>query len=180
LPTPLLGYFGAIEAWLIDQKLVAYVSEKRPDWHWVFMGLKGQELDIERLPNVHYLGSRNYYDLPALASRFDARVLPWVTDNEFVSYGSAIKVREYLATGKPVVMTPLYEYESLDGILRIARSYDHFIELVEDALAERDPDAKAARQAAVRDKTWDVRTEEVCRDIERLEASRAGTLVEAG
>lgn len=179
IPKPLLGYFGAIEAWLVDQKLVAYVAEKRPDWHWVFIGLKSRELDIERLPNVHFLGSRNYSDLPAYASRFDVCVLPWVTDNEFVSYGSAIKVREYLATGKPVVMTPLYEYEPLDGILRIARSYDHFIELVEAALEDRDPVARAVRQAAVRDKTWDVRTEEVSRAIEAIAPGRPARLAEA-
>src|SRR5262249_15195346 len=112
---PILGYFGAIESWLVDQKLIQYVSKMRPDWQWVFIGLKTRSLDIESLENVHFLGSKNYYDLPSYASLFDVCVLPWVTDNEFVNYGSAIKVREYLATGKPVVITPLYEYESMDG-----------------------------------------------------------------
>ena len=59
-----------------------------------------------------------------------------------------------------------YEYEPMDGPLRIARSYDHFIELVEAAIAERDPDARTARQQLVRDKTWDVRTEQVSEQIE--------------
>lgn len=161
IPHPCLGYFGQVDAWLIDQNLVRYVSGKRPDWQWVFIGLKSRTLDIEALPNVKHLGSKNYYDLPDYAAHFDACVLPWVTDNEFVSYGSAIKVREYLATGKPVVITPLYEYERFDGPLRIARSYDHFIELVESAIADTDPVARAERQALVKDKTWDVRTEEV-------------------
>jgi len=168
IPKPVLGYFGQVDSWLIDQKLVRYVSEKRPDWHWVFIGLKARPLDVEELPNVRHLGSKNYADLPAYASHFDVCVLPWVTDNEFVNYGSAIKVREYMATGKPVVITPLYEYERFDGPLRIARSYDHFIELVESALAEDDPAARAARQALVRDKTWDVRTEQVSDEIERI------------
>lgn len=172
IPKPVLGYFGMIDGWLIDQDLVRYVTERRPDWQWVFIGLKTQALDIEALPNVHLLGSRNYYDLPPYVSHFDVCVLPWVTGNEFVNYGSAIKVREYLATGKPVVITPLYEYEPLDGILRIARSYDNFIELVESALAETDPAARAARQAAVRDKTWDVRAEQVSDAVEGLAARR--------
>src|SRR5262249_44296266 len=111
IPQPRLGYFGAIETWLLDQRLIRYISERRSDWHWVLLGLKAARLDIEDLPNVHYLGSKPYAEMPRYAAGFDACVLPWVTDNEFVSYGSAIKVREYLATGKPVVMTPLYEYE---------------------------------------------------------------------
>lgn len=166
IPRPILGYFGAIENWLVDEKLIAYVSEKRPHWHWVFLGLKTHRLAVEDLKNVHFLGSKNYVDLPAYASCFDICVLPWVTNNEFVNYGSAIKVREYLATGKPVVITPLYEYESLDGIVRIARSYDHFIELCEDALQEKDTFLSLQRQNAVKNSTWDKRVEEVSALIE--------------
>ncbi|HVG19488.1 MAG TPA: glycosyltransferase, partial [Blastocatellia bacterium] len=168
VPRPRLGYFGAIESWLLDQELIRYVSQKRPDWHWVFLGLKAARLDIEDLANVHYLGSKPYAEMPRYASQFDVCVLPWVTDNEFVSYGSAIKVREYLATGKPVVITPLYEYEGLDGILRISRGYDDFILKVEDALARDTDGQRAARQRAVERSTWDARAEEVSSDIERL------------
>jgi glycosyltransferase involved in cell wall biosynthesis len=176
IPRPVLGYFGQVDSWLIDQKLVRYVSERRPEWSWVFIGLKARPLEVEALPNVHHLGSKNYYDLPAYASHFDVCVLPWVTDNEFVNYGSAIKVREYLATGKPVVITPLYEYERFDGPLRIARSYDHFVELVDAAIVEEragDAAARVARQELVRDKTWDVRTEQVSDEIEAVLAARA-------
>jgi glycosyltransferase involved in cell wall biosynthesis len=168
VPHPRLGYFGAIESWLLDQDLIRYVSRRRPDWHWVLLGLKAARLDAEDLSNVHHLGSRPYSEMPRYAAAFDVCVLPWVTDNEFVNYGSAIKVREYLATGKPVVITPLYEYEPLDGILRISRGYDDFIAKVEDALDCDDDAKRAARQQAVRDSTWDVRAEEVSRDIEAL------------
>ncbi|HVF88471.1 MAG TPA: glycosyltransferase [Blastocatellia bacterium] len=166
--SPRLGYFGAIETWLLDQELIRYVSGRRPEWQWVLLGLKSARLDIEDLPNVHYLGSKPYSEMPRYAAAFDVCVLPWVTDNEFVSYGSAIKVREYLATGKPVVITPLYEYESLDGILRISRGYDDFILKVEDALSRDSDEKRRARQEAVRGSTWDARSEEVSREIERL------------
>ena len=168
IPHPRLGYFGALEFWLIDQKLIQYVSRKKPDWQWVFIGLKGARLDVESLPNVHYLGSKPYGEMPRYASGFDVCVLPWVTDNEFVSYGSAIKVREYLATGKPVVITPLYEYERYDGVLQIARSYDDFIEKVEDALTNDSPDKRRIRQETIKNSTWDTRAEEVSADIEAL------------
>jgi len=99
-------------------------------------------------------------------------VLPWVTSNEFVNYGSAIKVREYLATGKPVVITPLYEYEHMDGILRIARSDDDFINKVEDALDRDSLENRVARQAAVMGATWDARAEAVSSDIAAIIDSR--------
>ncbi|MFY9610035.1 MAG: glycosyltransferase [Blastocatellia bacterium] len=162
---PRLGYFGAIESWLIDQELIRYVSRKRPEWQWVLLGLKAARLAVEELRNFHHLGAKPYAEMPRYAASFDVCVLPWVTDNEFVSYGSAIKVREYLATGKPVVITPLYEYERLDGILRISRGYDDFIAKVEDALSNDSPEKRETRQQAVRESTWDARAEEVSEAI---------------
>jgi len=95
-------------------------------------------------------------------------VLPWETEQAFTSYGSAIKVREYLATGKPVVISPLPEYEPMSDVLRIARTRDDFIKLVEDALQETDPAAPARRQAAVASGTWDARAEWVSELIEKI------------
>jgi glycosyltransferase involved in cell wall biosynthesis len=157
-----------IDYWLMDQELIRYVSRKRPEWHWILIGLKSTRLDVEDLPNVHYLGSKPYDEMPRYAAQFQVCVVPWVTDNEFVNYGSAIKVREYMATGKPVVITPLYEYEPLDGILRISRGHDDFIRKVEDALSCDSDSRREARQQAVKGSTWDARAEEVSRDIARL------------
>ncbi|MEK6320277.1 MAG: glycosyltransferase [Acidobacteriota bacterium] len=165
VPHPRLGYFGAIDPWLLDQDLIRHVSRKHPEWHWVLVGLRASPLDIESLTNVHYLGSKPYSSMPQLAAAFDVCVLPWVTDNAFVNYGSPIKVREYLATGKPVVITPLYEYESLDGILRVSRGYDDFIAKVEDALTNDSEQKREARQQAVKQSTWDARAEQVSDDI---------------
>lgn len=168
VPHPRLGYFGAIEPWLIDQDLIRYVSGKRPEWQWVLVGLRASPLEIEALANVHYFGSKPYSEMPRWAAAFDVCVLPWVTDNEFVNYGSPIKVREYLATGKPVVITPIYEYERLDGILRVSRGYDDFVAKVEDALKNDSAVMREARQQAVRESTWDARAEEVSEAIAAL------------
>ena len=174
IPHPRLGYFGGIDSRLIDSDLIRFVSRKRPDWHWVLLGLKASRLDIEELHNVHYLGSKPYLELPRYSSTFDVCVLPWKVDDRWVSYGSAIKVREYLATGKPVVISPLYEYESLDGILRISRGYEDFIAKVDEVLRMDSDEQRAARQEAVRDGTWDARTEEVSRDITMIVNGRRG------
>lgn len=168
VPRPRLGYFGAIESWLLDQNLIRRVSLMRPDWHWVLVGLKSCRLDIEDLPNVHYLGSKPYSEMPEYAAEFNVCVLPWATDNEFVAYGSAIKVREYLATGKPVVITPLYEYESWDGILGIARDCDDFISKVEHALTRDTEAEQKKRQDSVRASTWDARAEQVSDQLTAL------------
>jgi glycosyltransferase involved in cell wall biosynthesis len=166
IPRPRLGYFGAIEPWLVDQELIKRAARERPLWHWVFVGNKSRGLEIEGLPNAHFIPPVPYADLPRYAAGFDACVLPWETERAFTSYGSAIKVREYLATGLPVVISPLPEYEPMRDVLRIARSREDFFRLVKDALAETG-DAKArARQAAVARGTWAARAEWVSDLIE--------------
>ena len=163
---PRLGYFGATETWLVDQELIKRAAREHPTWQWVFIGNHARGLEIEELPNTHFLPSVAYNDLPRYAAGFDVCVLPWETEQAFTSYGSAIKVREYLATGKPVVIAPLPEYEPLADVLRIARSRDQFLSLVADALNENDPDAASRRQKAVAPGTWDARAEWVSELIE--------------
>ncbi len=159
IPRPRLGYFGAIEPWLIDQELIKRAARERPDWQWIFIGNKSRGVEIEALPNTHFLPPVPYQKLPKYAAGFDVCVLPWDTAHSFTSYGSAIKVREYLASGLPVVISPLPEYEALGSVLRIARSGDDWFRLVEEALHETDSAAKQRRQAAVADGTWDARAE---------------------
>jgi len=159
IPRPRIGYFGAIEPWLIDQQLIRQAARERPEWNWIFIGNKSRGLEIENLPSVHFLPPVAYNDLPNYAAGFDVCVLPWSTDVTFTSYGSAIKVREYLASGKPVVIAPLPEYETMSDVLRIARHRDHFLKLVDEALREEGTELARARQDSVRDGTWDARAE---------------------
>lgn len=177
IPGPRIGYFGAIEPWLVDQDLIRTASQERPEWNWIFIGNKSRGLEIENLPNVHFLPPVPYDDLPSYAAGFDVCVLPWNTNVPFTSYGSAIKVREYLATGKPVVISPLPEYESMGEVLRIARDHEQFLELVDDALHEQGLEKAHARQDAVRNGTWDARAEWVSGLIESALTKKGGEYV---
>ncbi len=160
----------------MDQELIKRAGREHPEWQWVFIGNKSRGIEIESLPNTHFLPPVAYADLPGYAAGFDVCVLPWDTDKAFTSYGSAIKVREYMATGKPVVISPLPEYESMADVLRIARSRDDFLKLIQDALNETDPQAGLKRQAAVKDGTWDARAEFVSGIIEKALAEKASPI----
>ncbi|SRR5208337_976457 len=165
VPHPVLGYFGAMD-YVMDVALIEEVARRRPDWHWALIGLKSNLVQINA-PNVHFLGSKPYATLPGYVRHVDVFVLPWRKDNAFVSYGSAIKVREYLATGKPVVIAPLYEYQKTAG-LRFYHTPEEFIAAVEDALNHDGPADRELRQSVVRECTWDARA----RELGRLIAAR--------
>lgn len=158
IPSPILGYLGWID-YVMDIPLIEEVARRRPNWQWALIGHQSNLVQITA-PNVHFLGSKAYKDLPLYVRQIDVFVLPWRLDSEFVRYGSAIKVREYLATGKPVVIAPLYEYQNTPG-LRFYRTADEFIAAVEDALTRDTPEDQQLRQSAVCGSTWDERTREV-------------------
>jgi glycosyltransferase involved in cell wall biosynthesis len=176
IPRPVLGYVGAADWYTMDVPLIKHVARERPDWHWVFIGSKSNVVQLSA-PNIHFLGSKPYSELPRYYNHIDVCVLPWVQHNTFTNYGSAIKVREYLATGKPVVISPLYEYLKTPGP-KIYRSAEQFISLVEGALSRDTPRERKTRQDAVRDCTWDVRAREVATLFRRLlEAKGSGVSV---
>ncbi len=159
IPRPVLGYVGAADFYTMDVPLIKRVAELRPDWHWVFIGGKSNVFQLSG-PNIHFLGQKPYAELPRYYRHIDVCVLPWNQENAFTGYGSAIKVREYLATGKPVVISPLYEYLKTPGV-SIYRTIDEFIAMVENGLTADTPEARRLRQDAVRDCTWDVRARQV-------------------
>jgi hypothetical protein len=166
IPRPRIGYFGAIEPWLVDRELLKLAAENHPEWIWIFIGNLARGTDMAEMPNVRLIPPVPYEELPRYAAGFDVCVLPWETEHAFTSYGSAIKVREYLATGKPVVISPLPEYEHMHDVLRIARSREDFIKKLEEALAENDPSLADRRQDAVRSGTWEARAEWVSEMID--------------
>jgi glycosyltransferase involved in cell wall biosynthesis len=162
---PVLAYFGYMD-YVMDTALIEEVARSRPDWHWVLIGRRSKLVEI-RAPNVHFLGPKSYGDLPKYIGHIDVFVLPWRHDNVFTSYGSAIKVREYLATGKPVVISPLHEYLNTPGV-RIYRTKQEFLGAVEDALEHDTASDRQLRQSVVRDSTWDARAQDVGRLIAKL------------
>jgi glycosyltransferase involved in cell wall biosynthesis len=159
IPRPVLGYVGAADWYTMDVAMIERVSKLRPEWHWVFIGGKSNVYQLSG-PNIHFLGQKPYARLPAYYRHIDVCVLPWNQQNVFTSYGSAIKVKEYLATGKPVVISPLYEYLQTPGV-SIYRTTEEFITKVEQALESDSAEARQVRQAAVQDCTWDVRARQV-------------------
>jgi glycosyltransferase involved in cell wall biosynthesis len=166
IPRPVLGYVGAADWYTMDVALIEQVAKARPDWHWVFIGSKSNVVRLSA-PNIHFLGTKPYAELPRYYHHIDVCVLPWVQHNAFTNYGSAIKVREYLATGKPVVISPLYEYLRTPGV-RIYRSTEEFMAMVEESLSADFPCDREERQKAVRNCTWDVRAREVAELFRRL------------
>jgi UDP-galactopyranose mutase len=139
LPKPRLGFYGVIDE-RFDTELLDKVAQMRPNWSFVMVGpvVKIAEEDLPRRPNIHYLGSKTYDQLPCYLSGWDVALMPFAM-NESTQFISPTKTPEYLAGGKPVVSTPIKDvvrhYGHLEGVgiastaEEFAAACDHAMEL---------------------------------------------------
>jgi glycosyltransferase involved in cell wall biosynthesis len=157
---PIVGYFGSLHEW-IDLALIEWLAVSRPAWNFLLVGHAAADVSALRtLANVHLVGPQPYRTLPEWAKAFDVAIIPYKLNRQ-VANANPLKLREYLATGKPVVSVRNPEIEKFAEWVRIADDRDAFLAALDDALRGDPPGAAAARIAAVADQTWDRRVDEV-------------------
>jgi UDP-galactopyranose mutase len=185
IPRPRLGYFGVIDE-RMDTGLLARIAEARPDWHLVMIGpvVKIDPADLPRHPNIHYLGGKDYKQLPAYLAGWDVALMPFAI-NESTRFISPTKTPEYLAAGKPVVSTPIQDVVTTYGetnLVRIAEAHSDFIKAIETTLKEGagSPDWLARVDELLAqnswDKTWLLMMKELDRAVGSRQAARDLTL----
>jgi UDP-galactopyranose mutase len=167
LPHPRLGYYGVLDE-RIDFDLLAAVADARPEWSIIMVGplakIRGDDLPMR--PNLHYLGPKPYKELPYYVAGWDVALMPFAL-NEATRFISPTKTPEYLASGKPVVSTPVtdvvYQYGNTRCV-RIAHSVEGFIGECDAALAMHGCDDAWLKEAdaAIEKLSWDTTFERMC------------------
>jgi len=164
LRRPIIGYTG----WLtdhIDVPLLRRVAHAYPRCSLVLVGPDHlpSSPDLEGLracANVVFVGRKDQAALPAYLRAFDVALMPYRLVGHVPSAYPA-KLHEYLAAGRSVVASALPELEPYRDVLRLARSDDHFVQLIAEALADDSTTAVDARLAVARENTWDQRVAEI-------------------
>jgi glycosyltransferase involved in cell wall biosynthesis len=174
-PSPRLAYVGSVDDRAFDAPLVAEVARMRPQWSLLLAGpsTSSARRVLKGLPNVHLLETVPYAEVPSLLRGADVCLIPYRTGGR-AAYVHPKKFYEYLATGKPVVSTPLPALEGSDAPHRRAATADGFVEAVEAALAESgDAELARRRRLVARANTWDERGDRLRDLLTRLEERAA-------
>jgi glycosyltransferase involved in cell wall biosynthesis len=171
LRRPVIGFYGLIEEW-IDLDLVAELGERRPDWTFLLIGRLAVNAGRSKtLPNIVFAGPQPYGSLPNWVKAFDVAIIPYRLTRQ-VRNSAPLKLREYLASGKPVVAVPTPEIDRFAGLVRIARGPEQFIAAIEDALQNDTGADRARRLGATTGMTWAARVDEVVDVVERRIAQK--------
>jgi glycosyltransferase involved in cell wall biosynthesis len=180
LPRPRVGFFGVIDE-RMDLALLAALAQARPELQVVMIGpiVKIDPETLPRSPNLHWLGSKSYAELPSYLAGWDAAIMPFAL-NQATRFISPTKTPEFLAAGKAVVSTAIADvvepYERL-GLVRIGRTPAEFIAQVDAALQD-DGASHAQRDAFLAGTSWDrtwERMVELMVDAEHRTGERVAT-----
>ena len=172
LGRPRVGFVGGIDAHTFDPDLFLGVVTRLPDCQFVMVG--GMSLPSGWCPHskVHFLGRKPYDEVAGYMAACDALIMPW-NKSDWIKACNPIKLKEYLATGRPVITT---DFPALDGwrdLVSVADTAESFAAAIQRALATKVDHAKVLGRLA--SQTWAAKAEVLRQDIEALGVSYAGT-----
>lgn len=156
LKKPVLGYFGVVDE-RMDYELVAKLADANPDWSVAIIGpaIKVDPAQFPKRPNLHWLGGRDYKDLPAYCKGFDVCLMPFAM-NEHTEYINPTKSLEYMATGRVVVSSAVPDVISNFGsVVKVAHSHDEFIALCCEAAESADQKAIERGLKMASENSWE-------------------------
>jgi glycosyltransferase involved in cell wall biosynthesis len=162
LPGPVIGFFGLIERW-IDLDLVAYLAEQRPQWTFVMIGrVAVPENELPRNANIHFIGKRPYEELPAYGKHFDVAIIPSRMTDGFVRHANPLKLREYLAMGKPIVSISNPQIDKYADVVEVAHSREEYLAKLDEVLSRPPSPADVRkRMDRVARESWNSRINQV-------------------
>ena len=126
---------------------------------------------LTRHRNVHLLGPKPVGALPAYTQHLDVCLLCYAM-NDYTKFIYPMKLHEYLATGRPVVGTPIRTLQGFRDTVDLGGTTAEWSAAIANALrpAAMSPDRVRARRAVAEKHDWD----KVVQDLVGMLVDRLG------
>ena len=165
----IIGYIGGID-FRMDLELMEFSVQKLPEYLFVFIGkVTKPEIQntLQKYPNVKFLGPKPLNELPYFTADFDAGIIPFIR-NEFTQKIYPLKINEYFALGKPVVMTNFGDMSDFENAASIVSGKNEFVSALQEEIENDTPEKQQKRIDIARQNSWQNRAEELSQIIEHL------------
>lgn len=127
---PIVGYHGALARW-IDYDLLKKIAQQ-DQFCLLLIGVEYDnslaESGLLGFKNVFYLGPIHYNVLPFIARFYDVSIIPFKS-SELADGVSPIKLFEYMAIGKPIVVTSNSELKQYKSCLQANNQEDFLVKI---------------------------------------------------
>ena len=128
------------------------VARALPDHQFILVGGSSLPEGWCPLANVRLVGRRPYDSVANYMAAMDCLIMPWNT-SEWIKACNPIKLKEYLAVGRPVVTRPFAALAPYRDMVRVAETAEDFAAAVKAACAE--PYDAAPARALLTGEDWD-------------------------
>jgi glycosyltransferase involved in cell wall biosynthesis len=154
---PIIGYYGALAHWF-DFELLIQLARSRGDLSFVLVGPQTddslQKSGVLQQGNIYWLGTKLYEEIPQYLHYFDVAMIPFCL-NEVTHATSPLKLFEYMAGGKPAVITAMEESARYPGVLIGLDAVDFSNKLDQAFQLREDPGYLNQIDQVARQHTWD-------------------------
>ncbi len=162
IKTPIIGYTGAI-CQRIDYELLVAIAKKHSDKTIVMVGPRkdkhNTDINLDKIPNIVFTGSRKIEELPAYLQYFDCAILPFKYNNLTAGI-YPLKINEYLGAGRAVVTTDFSEdVTGFKELVFLAKSHEEFIDMIDLAITDYDEVKMNQRLEVALSNAWENRVE---------------------
>lgn len=162
---PIVGFFGGIDGHTSDIELVEKVTDLLSELSFVFIGNASSDcFGLLAKNNVTMLGQKPYEQIPHYGKCFDVAIMPW-RQNRWIEACNPIKLKEYLALGKPIVSTPFAELQKYRDVVYEAKTPEEFADCIKKTLVEDNPERIAARRSKVEHASWESKAQLVLEEL---------------
>lgn len=158
LPRPIVLFWGLVDRRL-DIEAIGALERRMQAGSIAFVGPQ-QDPDprLAQFSRVHLLGQSNYEDLPALARAAAVLVMPYA-DLPVTRAMQPLKMKEYLATGRPVVVSSLPAVNDWRDCMDVTGDSQEFATRVLERLDGQLPDSQRQARARLADESWRAKAE---------------------
>ncbi|OAG28023.1 glycosyltransferase family protein [Thermodesulfatator autotrophicus] len=132
IPRPRIGYIGLIDARL-NLNLIRHILSNLLNINFVFIGRNEIDMTSIKYSNFYYIPPIDYEQVPSTLQSMDILILPYIV-NSFTQTINPLKLKEYLATGKPIVGVPLKEIKKFEPYVVIAETPEEWVKVINDII----------------------------------------------
>ncbi len=153
---PILGWFGVVDE-RVDYQMVGEMARLRPEWSFAMVGpvVKVDPNLLPVFPNLYWLGGRDYQVLPNYCRAFDVNMMCFAI-NAATEFINPTKALEYMATGKPIISTPVKDViRQYSDLVEIARTAEEFVLTAERLMQHPDKEKIARGVEKAKRSSWE-------------------------
>ena len=164
---PMIGFYGSLNAWL-DKALLLTLAKERPEYQLVLIGNLIEDFsELLKLDNVTHIKAVEHHRLASFSQHWQVSILPFV-DNEQIRSCDPLKLKEYIATGTPIVTTRFAAVNPYRETILIADTHQGFIDRIDYAVSlskSQNLNWRTNQSQQANNHSWQAKATLVCKQL---------------